>query len=51
MIKKYFVKNALRFFLFRNGSLKNIDNISRNLFKYSFVFACCSDEIDAIIDL
>ena len=39
------------FFLFRHCISENIDDISRNVFTYSFVIAFCCNEIEAINDL
>ena len=50
MLKNYFKQMCLFYFI-PSLHLENIDDISRNLLKYSFTIALCRDEIDAINDL
>ena len=49
--KFFFFLNILSFFFITTPILENIDDISRNLLKYSFVIVWFQDEIDAINDL
>ena len=49
--KKKLSKIYLVYFFIPTLILENIDDISRNLLKYSFVIVWYRDEIDAINDL
>ena len=49
--KKLFCQKYISFFLFRHCILQNKDNISSNLFKYSFVIASCCDEVSLLVKL
>ena len=48
---KLYCQKHTCFFLFRHCLLENVDDISRNLLKYSFVIAWSCDVPDAINDL
>ena len=49
--KNFFFQKYTLFFFITTPILENIDDISRNLLKYSFVIVWLRDEIDAIYDL